>query len=60
MVTGIYINTMCTFLIFTVFKVLHILTKKKCLRVYVLNIDTRYIYRMTFFRVRKIKISLYI
>ena len=29
MIIGIYINTMCTFLIFKLLKVLHILTKKR-------------------------------
>ena len=31
MITGIYINTMYTFLIFKLLKVLHVLTKKRAL-----------------------------
>ena len=29
MITGIYIDTMCTFLLFKLLKILHILTKKR-------------------------------
>ena len=48
MITGIYINTKCTFLIFKLLKVLHLLTKKKgsglydyllcCMQVYNSNV----------------------
>ena len=44
MITGIYINTMCTFLLFKLLKVLHILTKKgfRAIRFYMTYAITKY------------------